>query len=112
MKKQNYIKLILVFLFMHFAGYLLAGDSIKLKVLNLSKNKRVQIIIPQRAITSRNGIAGVFVVEKGEARFRMIRLGKQVKTKTFILAGLFGNEIIILSNVATLYDGMELQNND
>lgn len=105
-------KIGLIFLLMQFSSYLLADNNINQDVLNLAQNTKTPIVIPQQAVVVRSGIPGVFVVDKNEARFRMVRLGKQFKKSTAILAGLFGNEVIIISNTSGLYDGMALQKND
>ena len=82
-----------------------ANDNSDTKIIHLSYKDSDSIKIPHQTIVFRNGMPGVFVVEKGEARFRMVRLGKKIKESIYILAGLFGNEKILLSNMSILFDG-------
>ena len=63
------------------------------------------IKIPRAALTARNGIPGVFVVEKNEARFRMVRPGKTGAAKLDIFSGLFGDEILIIGELEAVHDG-------
>ena len=65
----------------------------------------VRISIPLAALTSRDGIPGVFVVENNEARFRMVRPGKIQQNKVEILSGLFGGEKLITHDLEALHDG-------
>jgi hypothetical protein len=41
----------------------------------------------------------------GEARFRMVRPGRVVGGETEILAGLAGDETLVLGELKTLHDG-------
>ncbi len=67
------------------------------------------VSVPQRAVVYRNGIPGVFVAQNGEARFRMVRLGKQTGKTVAVLSGLFGDETLVLTKPEQLYDGMPLK---
>ena len=63
------------------------------------------ILIPLSALLVRNGISGVFVLEKNEARFRMVRSGKKDADKVEILSGLFGNETLLVGGLEDVHDG-------
>lgn len=63
------------------------------------------ILIPLSAVLVRNGISGVFVLEKNEARFRMVRSGKKNAGKVEILSGLFGNETLLVGGLEAVHDG-------
>ena len=63
------------------------------------------ISIPRAALLVRNGISGVFVVEKNEARFRMVRSGKKDADKVEILSGLFGDETLLIGELEAVHDG-------
>lgn len=69
----------------------------------------VLISIPRAALTSRNGVPGVFVVENDEARFRMVRPGKIGIEQLEILSGLFGNETLILGELELVHDGSPIK---
>ena len=65
----------------------------------------IRISIPRAALTIRNGVPGVFVVDNKEARFRMVRTGKTGTTKVDILSGLFGGETLVLGELESVHDG-------
>ena len=69
----------------------------------------IHLSIPRTALTMRNGIPGVFVVEKNEARFRMVRPGKTGATQVEILSGLFGNETLVLGELEAVHDGSPIK---
>jgi len=75
-----------------------------IKIASTSKNNLL-FSIPGAALTIRNGIPGVFVVENNEARFRMVRPGKVNKGKVEILSGLFGNEVLLIGGLEEMHDG-------
>lgn len=74
------------------------------KIATVSKNN-LSFSIPGTALTIRNGISGVFVLENNEARFRMVRLGKTGTGKVEILSGLFGNETLVVGGLEAVHDG-------
>ena len=47
----------------------------------------------------------MFVLEKNEARFRMVRSGKKNVDKVEILSGLFGNETLLVGGLEAVHDG-------
>ena len=66
------------------------------------------VSVPEGALVYRNGVPGVFVMYEGEARFRMVRTGKLEEQQVEIVSGLFGNETLVLGDMAVLYDGSKL----
>ena len=72
-----------------------------------------QLRIPRAALVERGGIPGVFVLETGdarpgalaEARFRMVRPGHADGDRLIILAGLHGNETLVLGDLRSVRDG-------
>jgi len=80
---------------------------IEVRVLTLAATQAdgELLSIPRTALTAINGIPGVFVVEKNEARFRMVRPGKTSAGRQEILSGLFGNEHLIISELEAVHDG-------
>ncbi len=84
-----------------------AEVDVTLQPLNATGQRLINA--PQRAVVYRNGIPGVFVAQNGEARFRMVRLGKQTGKTVAVLSGLFGDETLVLAKPEQLYDGMPLK---
>ena len=61
--------------------------------------------VPREAVIARGGIPGVFVLENGQARFRMVKTGTEHGTRTPILSGLTGNEVLVLGDLREVHDG-------
>jgi len=61
--------------------------------------------IPRAALVERAGVPGVFVLAGGEARFRMVREGRRHGDQVVILAGLRGDETLVLGDLGTVHDG-------
>lgn len=73
-----------------------------------------QLRIPRAALVERAGIPGVFVLDtRGvtpEARFRMVRPGHAEGDRLIILAGLRGNETLVLGDLRSVRDGTPISN--
>ena len=69
--------------------------------------KKEAVLVPFAALTTREGIVGVFVVEDGKARFKPV---KEIMQKGDYIAvkGLKGGEKVILYPPANLVDGQQL----
>ena len=69
--------------------------------------KKEAVLVPFAALTTREGIVGVFVVEDGKARFKPV---KEIMQKGDFIAvkGLEGGEKVILYPPANLVDGQQL----
>ncbi len=67
--------------------------------------------IPRAALIERAGVPGVFVLAGGEARFRMVRPGKARGAEIEILAGLHGNETLVLGDLTPVRDGSPIRPN-
>lgn len=65
--------------------------------------------IPRAATVERGGITGAFIAQDGYARFRMLRLGRERDRQVEVLAGLLGNETLLLGNLDATHDGSPLQ---
>lgn len=81
--------------------------TLERKVLKVAENysRQLTISIPKTALTSRNAVPGVFVLEDNRARFRMVRPGKSGARRVDILSGLFGGELLIANDTAAVHDG-------
>jgi len=63
-------------------------------------------LVPQSALVVRGGIPGVFVLsETNQARFRMVRTGKNVNGRIEILSGLSGSETLVTGDLRDVHDG-------
>lgn len=74
-------------------------------VTSVEKNSRGNVLIPAAARVNLAGTPGVFVLKKNQARFRMIKTGKQQGTRIEVSSGLAGNERIIMGPYDDIYDG-------
>lgn len=114
-------KLSAVFLFSPvLIGLLLAGcgeqaptpplelPALQRPVMTLQAGARAQaqrLFIPAGAYVERSGLPGVFVLIEGQARFRMVRIGKHSAGRLQVLSGLSGNETLVLGDLAEIHDG-------
>jgi hypothetical protein len=70
------------------------------------KGPTARLRVPTAALIEHAVVPGVFVLStSGEARFRMVRPGRIVGGETEILAGLVGDETLVLGDLKTLHDG-------
>jgi hypothetical protein len=66
--------------------------------------------VPRAALVERAGITGVYVLDGGLARFRMIKPGGTLgANEVEILSGLTGSETIVLGELVSLYDGRPIR---
>lgn len=61
--------------------------------------------IPAATYVERGGLPGVFVLSEGQARFRMVRIGKRRAGQLEVLSGLDGNETLVSGNLGDIHDG-------
>jgi hypothetical protein len=72
----------------------------------LSTRPGARVTVPQAALVTRAGVPGVFVLSgEGRARFRVVRTGKDLGRDIEILAGLRGDERLVLGDLAAVHDG-------
>jgi hypothetical protein len=64
-----------------------------------------RLLIPRTALVERGGLPGVFVLQDGQARFRMVRIGKSAGNQLEVLSGLAGGETLVLGNLTEVHDG-------
>ncbi len=73
--------------------------------LQLADSATAQVSIPRDAFLLRGGLPGVFVLQNGRARFRMIKVGKTRADRLEVLSGLSGNETLVVGDLADVHDG-------
>lgn len=68
--------------------------------------KAGRVLVPQSALVERGGVPGVFVLtEEQQARFRMVRTGKNINGRVEILSGLGGSETLVTGDLRDVHDG-------
>jgi multidrug efflux pump subunit AcrA (membrane-fusion protein) len=79
-------------------------------VARFTSGGKQAILIPQKAVSQRGQLAGVFVVDDaGGARFRLIKTGKTYGENVEALSGLNDGERIVVDGVADVKDGVKVQ---
>ena len=73
--------------------------------LQIKPDSLSALTIPIEALIDRGGIPGVFVLEKNQARFRMVRFGKTSAARVEVLSGLHGDETLVLGELTEVHDG-------
>ncbi len=69
------------------------------------------VVVNKKAVTTRGGIKGVFVVgKKGKISFRMVRCGRIYKGYIEILSGLFPKETVVIDPPLSLKNGSVIIN--
>ncbi len=68
-------------------------------------SRKARILIPRGAYVERGGLPGVYVLQEGQARFRMIHVGKINGGQLEVLSGLAGDETLVLGDLADVHDG-------
>ena len=68
-------------------------------------SRKARIVIPRGAYVERGGLPGVYVLQEGQARFRMVHVGKSNGGQLEILSGLSGNETLVLGDLMDVHDG-------
>lgn len=78
--------------------------AIERPVLPLSGEQPVRV--PRAALIERAGITGLYVLDDGRARFRMVKPGVELGANRIeIVSGLAGGETVVLGALDDLYDG-------
>ena len=71
--------------------------------------KAGRVLLPQSTLVERGGVPGVFVfTEENQARFRMVRTGKNLNDRVEILSGLAGNETLVAGDLRDVHDGSSI----
>ena len=67
------------------------------------------LVVPNDAVAKDGSKSYVFVVEKGVARKRPIRVGRVADTQTWVSSGLVAGETIVAAKVPGLTDGKRVK---
>ncbi len=67
------------------------------------------IVLPNDAVTTVNGRSNVFVVDKGVAHKRIVRIGKTSDTQSWISSGLRPGDTVVSTKVPGLTDGARVR---
>ena len=84
---------------------LLMLPSLQRHVVTLKVAVPQRLFIPAAAYVERSGLPGVFVLNAGQARFRMVRIGMRSAGQLEVLSGLSGDETLVLGDLADVHDG-------
>ncbi|MEO7202040.1 MAG: efflux RND transporter periplasmic adaptor subunit [Candidatus Tumulicola sp.] len=67
------------------------------------------IVVPNDAVTTTGGKSSVFVVDKGVAHKRVVKIGKASDTQTWVSLGLRPGEAVVSTKVPGLTDGARVR---
>jgi membrane fusion protein (multidrug efflux system) len=77
--------------------------------LLLATGTSLVVSVPAEALVRRGQLEGVFVVELGAARLRLVRSGRERDGRVEIASGLTGVEEVVLPGAAPLLDGQRVE---
>jgi RND family efflux transporter MFP subunit len=67
------------------------------------------VSVPANAVVRRGQLEGVFVVDAGTARLRLVRSGRLENGRLAIASGLSGRERVVMAGAARLVDGQRVE---
>jgi hypothetical protein len=67
------------------------------------------VVVPVTAIARRGQLESVFVVERGVARLRLVRTGRERDGAIEVVSGLSDGESVVSADVGTLLDDQPVQ---
>lgn len=70
---------------------------------------RKAVLIPRASVTRRGGLDGIFILDGKIARFRWLRLGRNVGGSVEVVAGLSGGETILATASEAVGDGATVE---
>ena len=88
------------------AGKLRAGQFGRVSV---PVRERPAILVPEGAVVRRGQIEGVFVIEGGTARLRLVKTGRQMDGQIEVISGLSGGETVVVKDAHLLTDGSAVE---
>jgi hypothetical protein len=70
---------------------------------------RAAVAVPTAALVRRGQLDELFVVEKGTARLRLIRIGREHEGLVELLAGVRDGETVAIAETTQLVDGQPVE---
>lgn len=67
------------------------------------------IRIPQSALVTRGQLTGIFKVDAGEARFRLVRTGRKIAEEVEILSGVAQGDRFVVAPGPQMADGLRVE---
>jgi HlyD family secretion protein len=67
---------------------------------------RARLLVPRDAVTHTGQLTSLFVVENGQAKLRLVRLGPEIGQAVEVVAGVTERDVIVTSAPPALRDGM------
>jgi hypothetical protein len=87
-----------------------AMPALERPVAALAVKPGERVLIPRAAYVERAGVPGAFVLgDDNTARFRMLRVGKSAGDRLEVLAGLKGDERLVLGDLRDVRDGSPIR---
>jgi RND family efflux transporter MFP subunit len=77
--------------------------------LMLTTGASPAVSVPAQAVLHHGQLDGVFVVDGGTARLRLVRVGRAQDGRSEIISGLSGGEKVVLDGAADLVDGQRVE---
>ena len=77
--------------------------------LDVRTGEESMVLVPARAVVRHGQLETVFVAEERRARLRLIRAGRGRDAEIEVLAGLEGDEAVVVAPLSGLSDGQLLE---
>jgi RND family efflux transporter MFP subunit len=77
--------------------------------VRFQKDTRPGLLVPTAAVIQRGQLSGVYVIAKGKARLRWVRLGKRFGERTEVISGLEPGDPVAISRLDQLTDGRKVE---
>ncbi len=77
--------------------------------VGFEKGARPGLLVAETAVLRRGQLEGVFVVQDGRARLRWVRVGKAFGSQREVIAGLEAGDVIAVTGIERLHDGVPVE---
>lgn len=77
--------------------------------VGLAGGTRPALLVPAKAIVQRGQLSGLYLVEEGVLRFRLVRTGRHLDNQVEILAGLGEGATVVVGGVERAQDGARVE---
>ena len=74
----------------------------------VARGRHRAIAVPESAVVRRGQIEAVFVVARGQARLRIVRIGRAAEGRAEVLSGLRAGEAVVVTHAERLVDGQRV----